>query len=97
MDNDILELKHGAGFFYLGCVSGLFSDRRTNQSVNYFHIYAISDFPGSSGGSMSYGYKADKFKATPDAVKQAALCNVGDRINLVFDQYSRVTAVTSCS
>lgn len=93
MDTDIFELSPQCGYIYLGCSSGTFSDRRSGQAINYSNVYVISPI-GSSSNSLSYGYKADKFKASPEAFKAAALLKPGSNVTLSFDQFSRLQSIS---
>ena len=85
-----MEVKYYVGFHY-----GVFENDR-GQDQDYASLFTVSDFTGTPGPEYNFkGMKAEKLACVnKDVLLAVSGLNVGDLVELQFNQKGKVTKIT---
>lgn len=85
-----MEVKYFIGYHY-----GTFKNDR-DQDQEYASLFAVSDFDGTPGPDYNFkGMKAEKLPCVnKDVVLAVSGLNVGDLVELQFNQKGKVTKIS---
>ena len=85
-----MEVKYYVGYHY-----GTFENDRA-QKQEYASLFVVSDFDGTPGPDYNFkGMKAEKLPCVnKDVVLAVSGLNVGDLVELQFNQKGKVTKIT---